>query len=67
MSIHSCSQLSSILIVNVSEPVSIVILVGVVGYFGSLNEEVGCQARGILKRQVVRPMRNSLGERIVGN
>jgi hypothetical protein len=29
---------------------------------------VDCQDRGILKRRVVRPMRNfSLGERIVGN
>jgi hypothetical protein len=28
---------------------------------------VGCQARGKLKRQVVRPMSDSLSERIVGD
>jgi hypothetical protein len=43
---------------------SIAILVCVFGYLRSWIEEMGFQARGILKRWVVRPVSNSLGERI---
>jgi hypothetical protein len=51
----------------VSEHVSIVILICVAGYLGKWIEEAGCQACGILKRRVVKPVSNSLGEIIVGN
>ena len=48
--------------------VTITVPILVPSYLERWTEEVGFQARGRLKRQVVRIMRNfSLGERIVGN
>jgi hypothetical protein len=42
-------------------------MIGVPGYRGSGIEEASCQARGKLKRWVVRLVRNSRSERIVGD
>ena len=53
--------------VTVIVPIPIPVPVLVHGYIRSLIEEAGCQAHGILKRWVVRPVRNYLGERIVEN
>jgi hypothetical protein len=55
------------LTITIPELVSIAIHVCVVGYLGSWNKEAACQARGILKRQVVRPVRSSLSKIIVGD
>jgi hypothetical protein len=56
------------LLVTILVLVPIPIHVPIPSNIRSWTEEAGCQARGILKRWVVRPVRNfSLGERIDGN
>jgi hypothetical protein len=54
--LYSRNKLSFILLVSVLELVSMAIFVFAVGYLGSWTEEVGCQAYGIMKRWVVRPV-----------
>ena len=53
--------------VIVSEFVPITIPFCIPSYLVSWTKEAGCQAHGILKRWVARPVRNSPSERIVGN
>jgi hypothetical protein len=54
--------------IPVSLPIPITVHVFVPGYLVRWTEEAGCEAHGILKRWVVKIMRNlSLGERIDGN